>query len=297
MPAEILSLLASENAVPTALITSNVGWLPSSPLDAAKGLPLADAAVSERVGTAASPVHIDWTWDRPVDVIYAGLFKTNLRQSARWRVEAFGRGDVLLYSTVRADGSDRAVVGGMTDPRLLRWGASNGFRGDWPDSIFFRYPTNVHCVLPLSRVMRLRWTLYGPAYRPDRTADTGYRLGLGWAGDGLLFERHAGDADGYQPGDMVTKPEGGGRWAEPGVGARTASIDRSVVDKDERDAQYDLSVLINNSKPVVWLPNVNSQYDNMRYGGIFCRDNKHGHRHVTSMLASVDSIDLIEVTQ
>ena len=292
----MVALLCDDSQLPAATITSNVDWLPTSPLDAMKGRPLSDPAISSRLGTPADPVWVEWAWNLPIDLLYAGLFKTNLRQSCRWRLEAWGPGGDLAYTSRRPDGEDQSVVSGLFDPAGLRWGADNLFRGDWPDKLFYRYPTNVHAVVPdLPRVTRLRWTLYGPAYRPDRSDDTGYRIGLGWAGDGLLFVRHAGDGEGYKPGDTVLTADGGGRWVEPGVGARTATIDRSVSEPNERDTFFDLAVQVNLSGAVVFLPDVDNPPRNTRYGGLFTKTNDHSHKHLSDELSAA-TVELIEVT-
>lgn len=293
--------LSDRNEIATAgcALTSNVAWAETAPLEALRTTPLIDAAVSSVLGTAAEPVVIDAVWDSPIFLTYGGLFDTNLRQSAFVRFEAFAdaAGESLLFTTVNAAGRDRRVVPPLTDPATLRFGAPNQMRGDLDPRDFRLYPTHVHVIVPLCRVRRVRWTIWGGAYQEDDSPDTAYRIGLAWAGDGLFFSRHVGaSAESVKSGDERIETPGGGVWVEPGLAKRVALIDRTVTDPALRDAFFDMALRNGKSRPLVWLPNVIDPGACFRYGGLFRRSDDHQHKHIARGYAS-SSLELEEWTE
>lgn len=278
--------LADRNEVADSActITSNVDWAETAPLTSLRTMPLIDAAESLALGTAAEPVQIDFVWDAPIFLTYGGLHDTNLRQASYYRFEAWGdeaRTD-LLFTTTAADGRDRRVVPGLTDPRYMRAGAPNQMRGDLEPRDFRLYPTHLHVVVPLCRPIAVRWTLWGGAYRADDSNDTGYRLGLAWAGDGVSLQHVVGSGEGVKSNDDKLVTPGGGVWVEPGVSRRNAQLSMPAVGKPVRDTLFDMSKRAGQNKPLVWLPNVDRPEECFRYGGLFRRADDHEHKYVSS---------------
>ncbi|QCO00440.1 hypothetical protein D3093_34885 (plasmid) [Azospirillum argentinense] len=291
-------LLADRNRWPAATLTSNADWSPNSPLVSCQSLPLLTAAVSSRIGTAANPVVIQAVFPERYACTYAGWFRTNFRQAARYRLELFASATFTgpLYDTRNpTTGRDRAVVPSLLDWRQLRWGDSNLFRGDLPTEDFALYPTNIHVVVPYCRVGSCRWTFYGGAAAPDGTDAASYSLGYGWISDSLQFWRSLDAEDGYVSTDEVTRFPGGGVSVEPGTGYRTVTVPRQVNGRQMRDSLFDLARRVDYSKPVVWLPNIDDPAACFRYGGLFQRRGDHANRWFASSYTS-SSTSLEEIT-
>lgn len=298
-------LLAHINEVseqPCAITGATGDWAVSAPLVALKTLPLVDAAVSTRIGDRDEPVVFEMEWDRPIDMTYAGLFKTSLWKTGRVRLEAFKTSarTALAFTTQHASGIDRLVLPGLYDPKTLRFSGENTLFGQLGAREFIRYPTNVHVVMPLVSAQVLRWTLYGPSYRVTGsryvTTETAYRIGYAWAGDSLQFERHiGGSAEGYRRGGKVTDLPGGGVSVEPGRGRRTAFVDRAVNEAGDRDRIFDIMTFLDADRPAVWLPNTDSAYENFRYGGLMQALEDYQHKYLND-LHSAGMISLGEVT-
>lgn len=270
-------------------VTSNAAWALTAPLLNLMGTPLADRAVSNRIGYAKDPVTslfnplwIRFEWATPIYLSYSGLFDTNLRQSAYCRMQAFADAEMQQEraTTCTVTGRDRRVMPGLSNPKKLRVGAPNWLRGDLDPRDERLYPKNVHARVPLCRVKVVLWTLWGPAYRPDGSADTGYRIGLAWAGDGLAFARHVGaSGESAKSNDERIETAGGSVWIEPGISKRVAVIDRSINDKTLRDALFDMANRTGKRKPLVWLPD--SKPENcFRYGGLFRRSDDHTQTYI-----------------
>jgi hypothetical protein len=277
-------------------------WAATAPLDALKTLPLVDAAVSTRIGTRDEPVVLEMEWPRPIDLTYAGLYRTNLWKTGRIRLEAFKTSarTSLAFSTQGVGGIDRLVLPGLYDPKTLRWGGENTVLGQLGAREFLRYPTNVHVVMPLCSAQVLRWTIYGPAYRVTgsrySTTEQAYRIGFGWAGDSLQFDRHVGaSAEGYRRSGKVTELAGGGVAVEPGRGRRTATLDRTVNEAGDRDRLFDLVNFLDADRPAVWLPDIASPFDCYRYGGLFQVTEDFSQKYLND-LHSAATISLGEVT-
>ncbi|MBP2297947.1 hypothetical protein [Azospirillum picis] len=290
----------NEVANPAALnpctITSNVDWVPTAPLDAMKTTPLIDAAVSTRLGDdpddpdGDGPVVIEFEWDSPIDLTYVGLIDTNLEQLATVRLEAWT--DAL--GTDLAATAQTNVVPPLVDPATLRFGAPNQFRGDMDPRDYPLFPKNVHLVVSLCRVRRVRLSIWGDTVQTDGQPDTGYRIGLAWVGDGLPFDRHVGSSgEDYRSYDQRTETDGGGVWVEPGIGRRAALIDRAVTDRTLRDALFRMAMRVGKSKPIVWLPNVTDPAACFQYGGLFRRVDDHAHKYMAPFYTS-GSIELEE---
>lgn len=283
--------VANPAAMNPCTITSNVPWLPTAPLDAMKTTPLIDSAVSSDTGEEDAPVEILFAWDDAIDVTYAGLIDTNLVQAARGRVETWIGTDTSVPPDRSVEGT---VVPPLTDPAIMRFGAPNMFRGDLDPRDFRLLPANLHIPVPLARVRRLRLSLWGGAFQPDGSPDIGYRIGLAWAGDGILFDRHVGSSgEDYRSYDQRTETDGGGVWVEPGIGRRAALIDRSVADRELRDALFRMAMRIGKSKPMIWLPNINDPAACWQYGGLFRRMDDHSHKYMSPRYTS-GSIELEE---
>ncbi|MCM8736586.1 hypothetical protein M5E06_20885 [Azospirillum sp. A1-3] len=283
--------VANPAAMNPCTITSNVAWLPAAPLDAMKTTPLIDAAVSTVIGTEANPVQLLFAWPNAIDLTYVGLIDTNLVQAARGRVETW----IGTDPSVPPDRSvEAAVVPPLTDPATMRFGAANMFRGDLDPRDFRLLPANLHIPVPLARVRRLRLSLWGAAFQPDGTPDTGYRIGLAWAGDGIAFDRHVGSSgEDYRSYDQRTETDGGGVWVEPGIGRRAALIDRQVTDRTLRDELFKMAVRMGKSKPCIWLPNINDPAACWQYGGLFRRVDDHSQKYMAPFYTS-GSIELEE---
>ncbi|HYD29187.1 hypothetical protein [Brevundimonas sp.] len=292
--------LADRNRVPTATLTSSAAYQANAPLDNVKTLPLVAAAVTTTLGTAGGPVTITGAFPERYPCTYGGLFDTNLRQAARWRLELFSSAVTLdattrLFDTRGADGADRAVIPSLTDWRDLRWGDPNLFRGDLPPEDFALYPTHVHCIVPVCRPAAFRWTLYGPAYEADNSEATGYSIGHMWLSDGVPLARHMDSEDVYTPTDEITRFPGGGVSVEPGTGYRSVTIQRAVAARGLRDALFDMARRVDWSRPVVWLPDVDSLGDCFRYGGLFQKREPHANRWIAPKLTA-GAIHLEEIT-
>lgn len=269
-------------------ITSNAVWEVTGPLDAMKGFPLGDRAVSKRTGSKTDPVWIRFEWASPIYMSYGGLYETNLRQSAYCRMQGFADSDlqVARATTRNAIGRDRRVVPSLTDPKKLRAGAPNWLRGDLDPRDEQLYPKDIHVRVPLCRVKVIVWTLWGPAAKPDGSDDTGYRIGLAWAGDGLSFVRHVGSSgEGVKSNDERIEMPGGSVWVEPGITKRMVTIERRVVDKSLRDDLFDMAMRSGKRNPLVWLPNAKPA-DCFRYGGLFRRVDDHTGTYVASRYTS-----------
>ncbi|UKJ74472.1 hypothetical protein [Azospirillum brasilense] len=291
-------LLADRNRFPAATLTSNADWAANSPLASCQSLPLLTAAVSSRLGTAANPVVIQAAFTERYACTYAGFFRTNFRQAARYRLELYATSAFtgLLFDTRNpTTGRDRAVVPSLLDWRQLRWGDSNLFRGDLPAEDYQLYPTNLHVTFPLCRVGSCRWTFYGAAYQPDGSDADAYSLGYGWLSDSLQFWRSLDAEDGYVSTDEVTRFPGGGVSVEPGTGYRTVTIPRQVNGRQIRDSLFDLARRVDYSKPVVWLPNIDDPAACFRYGGLFQRRGDHANRWFASSYTS-STTSLEEIT-
>lgn len=277
-------------------VTSNTGWAGTAPLASLLTTPLADAAVSDRIGTAADPVIIDFEWEFLIDLAYAGLFSVNLWQESFCRMEAFSDSarTVKVADTRYPNGRDRRVIPGLYDPATLQPGLPNWLRGGLRSKDFRLYSTNIHANVPLCRARVVRWTLWGGAYRPDGTDDGVYRIGLGWAGDGLALTRHTpGSGDGVKTNTEITEMPGGSTWAEPGMRKRTATIDLALVEEGVRDKLFDSAHRAGNEKPIVYLPDVASPEKCFRYGGAFRRVGDHEHKLLPPRYAST-TINLLE---
>lgn len=297
-----LGFLADQNAVANPVyanpctVESNVVWLNAAPLDAIKTTPQIDAAVSSVLGTESDPVTITIRWPYPVDLAYGGLLDTNLWQMSGYRLEAWADPDMAypVATTRTADGRDSKVVPPLTDPKDMRPGAPNWLRGDLPPADFMLLPTNLHAVVPLCRASVVRWSLWGGAYRPDGTDDTGYRIGLGWAGDGLTFTRRVGGSgEGVKLGDERIETAGGYAWIERGIRRRMAQIDRNVTDRRLKDELFKMALRGGKEKPMIWLPDIHDPANCFLYGGLFRRVDDHAHKYISGRYVST-SIELEE---
>ncbi|SMH30528.1 hypothetical protein [Azospirillum agricola] len=281
---------------PCAVTSPGTSWATTAPLAALLTTPLVDAAVSDRLGTADDPVVIDMEWVFPVDLAYGGLFSVNLWQEARCRMEAWldtGR-TVKVADTRYPNGRDRRVIPGLYDPKTLQPGYASWLRGGLRNKEFRLYSTNIHANVPLCRARVVRWSLWGGAYRPDGTDDTVYRIGLGWAGDGLSITRHApGSGDGVKSNTELIEQPGGYVWTEAGLRKRTATIDLAAVESTVRDKLFDAAHRAGNEKPIVWLPRVDSPEQCFRYGGLFRRVGDHAHKLLPPRYAST-TMDFLE---
>lgn len=285
-----LGYLADVNEVANAIsgdnpctITSNVPWLTTAPLEAMRTTPLVDAAVSAQLGTAAAPVWIQLSWAYPVDLTYAGLLDTNLWPSAGFRMEAWAdhARTYLVATTLTPDGRDRKVVPPLTDPAKMRAGAGNQMRGDLDPRDLPLFPMNLHAPVPLCRARVIRWSLWGGAYRADRSQDTGYRISLAWAGAGLSIDRHVGGSgESVKSNDERIETPGGSVWIEPGITKRVATIDRAVTDAPLRDELFKMAVRMGKEKPAVWLPDQDDPAACFLYGGLFRRVDDHSHKFI-----------------
>ncbi|WP_372396207.1 hypothetical protein ABMY26_36585 (plasmid) [Azospirillum sp. HJ39] len=277
-------------------VTSNAAFAGTAPLTSLLTTPLEDRSVSTRLGDADNPVVIEFEWPFLIDVAYAGLFHVNLWQESFCRMEVFADADRTekVADTRYPNGRDRRVIPGLYDPRTLQPGLPNWLRGGLRNKDFRLYTTNIHANVSLCRARVVRWSLWGGAYQPDGTDDTVYRIGLGWAGDGLTITRHApGSGDGVKTNTELTETPGGGTWAEPGIRKRTATIDLAQISEEVRDKLFDAAHRAGNEKPIVWLPDVASPEKCFRYGGLFRRVGDHAHKYIPPQFAST-TIDLVE---
>ncbi|MCG5239520.1 hypothetical protein MCW82_07030 [Azospirillum doebereinerae] len=246
-------LLVDASAFPAVELTSNCDWTPY--LDAIKTMPFVSGARSSRVGTVDNPVTITMRFARRDPLDYGGLLGANFRQALYWRCEAFADDDLTkrLFDSRPASGLDRRVVPQLMREKLLPWGADNGFRGDLPKRHVRLFPPGIHCPLAC-RPKVLRWTLYGPAFNPDRTAASHYDIGFAPVGLAVPIIRATGSTADYQPGDEVTRVAGGGLSVDPGTGRRLARIDLRLMPETQRNDIAVLVASVNNDLPVVWVP-------------------------------------------
>lgn len=284
-----INLLTDDEDNPCTLHAGTpADWAVTAPLEALRATPLGDYAVTTRLGTAANPVVFDARWASPIDLTGAHLLDANLNQESFVRIEAFA--DLactrLVATTRYVSGGDRRVVPGLFDPATLRPGSANWLRGGLPPRDFRLYSTNIHAIVPACRARVVRWSLWGGAYRPDRTPDSVYRIGLAWAGDGLAIEPREGSSNGLRSNTKLTDTDGGWVWAEPGLRKRTADIDLSVIDPDTRDTLFDARARAGNERPVIHLPDTASPADCFRYGGLFRFVGDHTHKHLPPFWAS-----------
>lgn len=293
--AVIYAYLADRNEVQNpstsnpCTVTSNVAWAATAPLSNVMSTPLTNRAVSNVIGYAAdptlgtsfSPVIIELSWAYPIFLTYAGLFDTNLRQASFYRAQGFLDG--VEVATTVINGADQNVGQPLTDPETMQAGAPNQMRGDLDPRDVPLLPTNLHAVVQQVPVTLIRWTLWGPAYRPDGTDDTGYRIGLAWAGDGLIFARHVGSSgEGVKDNDEVITGSGGSVWVEPGLTKRTITIDRGVNDRTMRDALFKMALRTGKRKPLVYLPDIADPGANFLYGGLYRRSVDHSQVYVSA---------------
>ncbi|WP_377810629.1 hypothetical protein ABNQ38_33680 [Azospirillum sp. A29] len=281
---------------PCTLTSPGTGWASTAPLTSILTTPLEERAVTTRLGTAANPVVIEMEWLYPVDIAYAGLLHLNLWQESFFRMEAFldsGRTQKVA-DTRMPNGRDRRVIPGLYDPKTLQPGYSSWLRGGLPNEDFRRYTTNIHANVDLCRARVIRWSLWGGAYKPDGTDDTVYRLGLGWAGNGLSVTRHApGSSDGVKPNTELIEQPGGYVWAEPGLRKRTAVIDLAAIQPTLRDKLFAAAHRAGNEKPIVWLPNVASPEACFWYGGLFRLVGDYQHKYLPPIWAAL-TLNLLE---
>jgi hypothetical protein len=305
----IYAYLADRNEVQNGAdnpcaVTSNVAWASTAPLSSLPTTPVSDRAVSLAVGgvnlatgAATSTVTITLTWPYPIFLSVAALLDTNLRQESFFRMEAFA--DVGLaqrVATTVADGLDANVVPPLTDPADLPAGAPNQARGDLDPRDFGLLPTNLYAAVPQCPVQAIRWTLWGPAYREDGSDDTGYRVGLAWAGDGLFFTRHVGKSgEGVKDNDEIVTGPGGSVWVEEGITKRTVTIGREVTDRTLRDEIFKMALRSGKRKPLLYLPSLGDPTDpardadpaaNFFYGGLYRRSGDHGQTYVAARYTS-----------
>lgn len=294
-------------------IASNVEWSETSPLESMLTTPVSDRAVSltkgdvdYATGAPINPVIIELTWQSPIFLTVASLLDTNLRQDAYWRMEAFGdlqmRPEDLVATSV-VNGVDANVSPPLTDPATMRAGAPNQMRGDLDPRDIPLLPISIHCVAPQVPVVAIRWTLWGSAFRPDGSEDTGYRIGLAWAGDGLIFSRHVGKSgEGVKDNDEVITGAGGSAWVEAGISKRTVQIGREVTDRKLRDELFKMALRSGKRRPLLYLPNSGDPADptslgdpaaNFLYGGLYRRAADHSQTYVSARYTST-SIDLEE---
>ncbi|MBY6263942.1 hypothetical protein EI613_18750 [Azospirillum sp. 412522] len=317
MAGAIYSYLADRNEVQNGpldnpvSIGSNVAWAATAPKEAMLTMPMSDRAVSLEVGgvdhaTGApiSPVTVTMTWQFPIFLTVASLLDTNLRQDAFYRMEAFGdAGMTDLVATSVVDGVDANVVPPLTDPETMRAGAPNQMRGDLDPRDLPLLPINIHVIVPQVPVVAIRWTLWGSAFRSDGSEDTGYRIGLAWAGDGLIFSRHVGKSgEGVKDNDEVITGSGGSAWVEEGIAKRTVTVGREVTDRTLRDELFKVALRSGKRKPLLYLPNIGDPSDqtslgdpaaNFLYGGLYRRSADHNQNYVSARYTST-SVELEE---
>lgn len=280
-------------------VTSNVAWSANAPLASILNSSLIDAAVSLSLGTKEDPVWLQLAWEHPIDLTYGGILNTNLRQASGYRLEGWVDAETTqqVVTTRTPDGRDLTVGACLTDPADMRFGASNQLRGDQDERDFRLLKTHIHAPVPLAWVRVVRWSLWGGAYKPDNSPDTGYRLGSAWAGDGLLFHRHVGSSgEGVRSNDERTETPGGGVYVEPGASRRTTKIDRTVTDRVLRDQLFLMALRTGKRKPMIWLPDIADPAACALYGGPFRRVDDHQHTYVAPRHTS-NTQDLEEVTE
>ena len=263
-------------------VTSTTDWVDTAPLESLKTTPLIDSAVSVGLGTEESPINITFAWDSPIVLTYFGLHDTNLVQRATVRL----KGWIDAAMTDQVAEQQVNIIPPLIRPGSLPFGAPNQFRGDLDPRDFGLLPANAHIVVPLCRVRRAQISIWGPTFQADGTADTAVRIGLAWAGHGLRFNRRVGSGERYRSGDQRIEGDGGSVWVEPGIGRRMALIDQSVIDQDHRDELFRMAMRVGRSKPIVWLPNVESPAECAMYGGLFRRVDDHEHKYIAPDLTS-----------
>ncbi|WP_376959628.1 hypothetical protein ABNQ39_06900 [Azospirillum sp. A26] len=292
-------------------IDSPAAWGPTAPLESMLTTPVSDRAVcltkgdvDYATGAPINPVIITLTWQYPIFLTVASLLDTNLRQEAFCRMEAFGDAAMTeLVATSVVDGVDANVVPPLTDPETMPAGAPNQMRGDLDPRDFALLPTNLHVVVPQVPVVAIRWTLWGGAFRPDGSEDSGYRIGLAWAGDGLIFARHVGKSgEGVKDNDELIAGAGGSAWVEEGIAKRSVAIGREVTDRTLRDELFKMALRSGKRKPLLYLPSIGNPADpastadpaaNFLYGGLYRRSADHSQSYVSARYTST-SIELEE---
>ena len=319
MAGAIYSYLADRNEVQNGpldnpcTVTSNVDWSATSPLESMLTTPVSDRAVSlskgdvnYATGAPVSPVTITLKWQHPIVLTVASLLDTNLRQDAFYRMEAFidpqMRPEDLVATSV-VDGVDANVVPPLTDPATMRAGAPNQMRGDLDPRDTPLLPINIHVTAPQVPVVAIRWTLWGGAFRSDGSEDTGYRIGLAWAGDGLVFARHVGKSgEGVKDNDEVITGAGGSAWVEEGITKRTVTIGREVTDRTLRDELFKMALRAGKRRPLLYLPSIGDPANpastgdpaaNFLYGGLYRRTGDHSQTYISPRYTST-SVELEE---
>ncbi|WP_431861342.1 hypothetical protein [Azospirillum sp.] len=266
-------IIADRNRVLTAVVDES-GWSTAAPASNAQVLPLKLTARSTVAGTDGSPTVLRGYFDARYPITYAGLFKTNLKQSGRYRLRLFSDAafsDVLFDTRDAVTGVDRRVMPSLYDWRQLRYAAPNLLRGDLPPEDYALYPSNVHVVVPLVRAASFQWDIVGSGFDPATGDDVDFNeVGYAWASDSVQFEINYayGGNDGWNPTDEIKRTPGGGVYVEPGVGYRSSEIPLDYITKLDGDSLFDLSKRVSWNQPVVWLPNVDSAQDLFRYGFI-----------------------------
>ena len=317
--AAIYSYLADRNEVQNGpldnpcTISSPAAWAPTSPLEAMLTTPVSDRAVcltkgdvDHATGAPINPVVIELTWQHPIFLSVASLLNTNLRQEAFYRMEAFGDPQMRpedLVATSVVDGVDANVVPPLVDPETMRAGAPNQMRGDLDPRDIPLLPINIHCAVPQVPVVAIRWTLWGGAFRPDGSEDAGYRIGLAWAGDGLIFSRHVGKSgEGVKDNDEVIAGTGGSAWVEEGIAKRTVTIGREVTNRTLRDELFKMALRSGKRRPLLYLPSIGDVVDpastgdpaaNFLYGGLYRRSGDHSQTYISPRYTST-SVELEE---
>lgn len=292
-------------------ISSPATWAPTAPLGSMLTTPVSDRAVcltkgdvDYATGAPINPVIFTLTWQYPIFLSVASLLDTNLRQDAFYRMEAFGDAEMTdLVATSVVNGVDANVVPPLTDPETMRAGAPNQMRGDLDPRDLPLLPINIHVIVPQVPVVAIRWTLWGGAFRPDGSEDTGYRIGLAWASDGLIFSRHVGKSgEGVKDNDEVITGAGGSAWVEEGIAKRTIAIGREVTDRTLRDELFKMALRSGKRKPLLYLPSVGDPADpmsigdpaaNFLYGGLYRRSSDHSQTYVSARYTST-SVELEE---
>lgn len=286
-----LGRFADENLLDGAVLTCDGGTTFSPSLSEAKTMPGTIAARSSRLGTHDSPVKIIVTLDERYPCTYAGLLYTNLRQSANYRLQLYAddaKTNLLLDTRDADTGLDLKVVPGLTDPVNIRWGASNLFRQDLSENDFYSIPTHVHVPFDVERPKVAVWSIYGSAYKPDRTEANYYDIGFMFLSDSWETERDVESEDNFDTGDTAQSLPGGFTTIEPGTGHREAAIVRKSVARSERDEITLMTRRTKNDKTVVWIPDVDDLPACLLYGfvGRIKPSQNLGHRFFSTIYSS-----------
>lgn len=251
---------------PAATLSANAPWVG---LDRIKTMPLADAAVSSRLGAPADPLTIDIYIEAAEPLSYAGLIDINLEQSACWRLQAFDD-DAVLFDSRQGDDAegDREVMPGLLPWEQRVFGASNFLRGDLPRRVWMAGEPAIHCPFPRCVPNRLRWSIWGDAFAPDGAPADYVKIGYAPVGDGIEINRVVGSSDKNDPQATVTRIDGGGAAVDPGVWNQINTINLTLLDAAERDRLTLLQLSAGADLPVVWLPNLNDPAANFMWGGV-----------------------------